>query len=57
MNSGINWKRNGRYVILLAAAPPSYMYTNIRGGVGVFGGISVAETDWMPNVELPDQQL
>ncbi len=37
--------------ILIGAAPPSYVYTNIRGGVGIFGGISVTETDWIPNIE------
>ncbi len=41
----------GNISILIAAAPPSYVYTNIRGGVGVFGGISVTETDWIPNVK------
>ncbi len=37
--------------ILIGAAPPSYAFTNIRGGVGVFGGISKTETDWIPNVQ------
>ncbi len=37
--------------VLVGAAPPSYLYTNIRGGVGVFGGISVTETDWIPNMK------
>ncbi len=41
--------------ILLAAAPPSYVYTNVRGGVGVFGGISVTETGWIPNVVLQER--
>ncbi len=43
---------NGSVSILLAATPPSYMYTNIHGGVGVFGGISRTETDWIPNVDI-----
>ncbi len=36
--------------VLFAMAPPSYVYTNIRGGVGVLGGITCHETDWLPNV-------
>ncbi len=35
--------------ILIGAAPPSYSYTNIRGGVGVFGGLAAWETEWIPN--------
>ncbi len=37
--------------ILFAMAPPSYVYTNIHGGVGVFGGMTCAETEWLPNVK------
>ncbi len=44
--------QSSNLLILLAAAPPSYVYTNIHGGVGVFGGISRTETDWIPNVDI-----
>ena len=31
----------------LGMASPSYTYTNVHGGTGMFGAISVAETPWM----------
>ncbi len=42
----------GTIPILLMLAPPSYIYTNIRGGVGIFGGMTCTETGWLPNAEL-----
>ncbi len=37
--------------ILVMMAPPAHCYTNVLGGVGVFGGITRMETDWLPNVK------
>ncbi len=36
--------------ILLMVAPPVNCYTNIIGGVGIFGALACTETDWLPNV-------
>ncbi len=40
--------------VLLVTSPPSYVYTNVRGGVGVFGGLSCITTSWLPNVNASD---
>ncbi len=45
-----NLVQTDNVTILFAMAPPSYVYTNIRGGVGIFGGITRTETEWLPNV-------
>lgn len=46
-----NWIAWDSQLVYLGLASPSFVYTNVSGGLGVCGGISCTESPWFDNPE------